>query len=688
MTHPGSTRWPRSEGFLARWAAIGIALCVVDALLSALVRGAPFRVPLSPPAIKWALVAEECLALFLVAGVAAIPRRRRWRLPLLAGIVILLVSGWSAYVVIGRFPDIESIRFFFTVPGQAVQHGVQLLGSLMWWSLMAGLALLLLLEQLAGVVTERATSGSRRRVIGLGAALAGTALVGLVVMSVLIRGRRRPLFDPETGVTVPIDRYWHLQQRANAGPISTLVLAARDEVGSSNPVPPADPSVPVFRPERKGNALGVAGIPKHRWNVLVIEIESLRSDALRAWGNGRDIMPTVDAIASGSRRYRDTYTTATQTDLAAPVPLSGQYPLRDDVAQAYPKRITYPRVLLYDLLGPAGWRTAVFSSQNESWWGMENFLRTPSLGTFFHSETFAGPTLAPKGDLGFWRFVRNTKRAGKIDDHDTVGEAINWLDASRSRPFLLYLNLQASHLPYVVPTDFHGPFGHGKPSFPILFGNFPRDSAPRVRDVYDNALNYVDQQIARVRASLQADGRWDSTLVVITGDHGQAFFEHDVAGHANGLWQELVRVPLVLRAPGLEPGDDFRPASHVDVAPTVAALMGLPPQPAWQGISLTATEVDSQRPRFLLVQSPLAHEIGVVKGRWKFVEDVTNHTSRLTDLVADPGERQDVAAQWPDTASALRALVDTWRAVQLDYYRSTLKPAIEYPPRVGNGAPE
>jgi arylsulfatase A-like enzyme len=190
-----------------------------------------------------------------------------------------------------------------------------------------------------------------------------------------------------------------------------------------------------------------------------------------------------------------------------------------------------------------------------------------------------------------------------------------------------------------------------------MFGRYPADSAEVVKNAYRNALAYIDDQLGILRASLIADGRWDSTIVVVTGDHGQAFFEHGVAAHANGLWQEQLRVPLVIKAPRLAPGDDARAASHVDVAPTIAALLGLPDQPAWQGIPLVGDTPPEDRSRFFMVQSPLADEIGVVSGRWKMVRNMLN--------------------------GSIRALLEAWRSAQLDYYQSVVAPTVSFPPRVG-----
>src|SRR6185295_12806522 len=150
------------------------------------------------------------------------------------------------------------------------------------------------------------------------------------------------------------------------------------------------------------------------------------------------------------------------------VPLASQYPLRSPQMYSYPPNPTYPRVLVYDVLKALGYRTAIFSSQNENWGGMLNFHRQSSLDKLFHAETFSGPTYTAWDDLGFAKWVQQTGSAGSVDDKYTVGEAIEWLDTAGDKPFFLHMNLQSSHVPYVVPDDFVRRFSPKKIDFTIM----------------------------------------------------------------------------------------------------------------------------------------------------------------------------------------------------------------------------
>ena len=132
------------------------------------------------------------------------------------------------------------------------------------------------------------------------------------------------------------------------------------------------------------------------------------------------------------------------------------------------------------MLKALGYKTAIFSSQNERWGGMINFHRQSSLDRFFDAATFTGPTYAPYGDTGFAEWVKETNSAGSVDDRYTVDEAIKWLDGVAGQPFFIHMNLQSSHLPYVVPTT-SPPFQSQEDRLRDHVGKFPIDKIEIVK---------------------------------------------------------------------------------------------------------------------------------------------------------------------------------------------------------------
>jgi arylsulfatase A-like enzyme len=300
-----------------------------------------------------------------------------------------------------------------------------------------------------------------------------------------------------------------------------------------------------------------------------------------------------------------------------------------------------------------------------------NYLQTGGLDVVFHSRTAGVAEQSTKDRPAF---------AGALDDSVTIGEALKWIDAGAGAPFFLYLNLQNSHLPYEVPPDFPRRFSPKELDFKISIGWFPKEKADVVKNVYADSLAYVDAQLDRLFRRLKERGEWDRTVVVVSGDHGEAFYEHGSAAHANGVHEEVLRVPLVVRAPGLEPGRDGRPAQLLDVAPGVFQLLGLAAHPSFQGESLFAPEPRADRVRYVISDTPWSTQLGVIRSGFKLIWNGDTAGTVLYDLNRDPAEKTDASGRHPEIAADLKSRLAAWRRVQLDYYENPLRQGCEYPP--------
>jgi len=186
-----------------------------------------------------------------------------------------------------------------------------------------------------------------------------------------------------------------------------------------------------------------------------------------------------------------------------------------------------------------------------------------------------------------------------------------------------------------------------------------------VQDEYDlerylNVLHETDAQLARVFNAVRDAGVADNTLIVITGDHGQAFgYPHDTYIQGRTIYEEDVNVPLMLWFPkrfraGIRP-----PAigSHVDLAPTIADIAGLPPAPDWQGRSLFD---QSRAPRAYFYVAEDHFRLGVREGSWKYIYDLREGSEELYRLDADPTEQRNLAAIEPARCVRLRQRLAAW----------------------------
>lgn len=604
-------------------------------------------------------------------------------------------ASWASLRSTGHFLSAPLVRVWWSNPVQIIQHATHMepltlvilpLGTLAF----AGGGIWLLYR------TRAPRSGP------WGWALSGAAMV-LVAACVLL---------PDRIGWAAVDGFLRARRAEATGPLVGLIADVRSRSAFSHDSIFLSVEPVVDLPPILSMSEYAAGLPRgwtgdgdtsstRRYNVLLVVVESLRSDQLETFGGERPVMPTVDAIAASGRRFTRHYTQASHSDYADPTVLSSHYPLRSNVYHVYPEVPPYPRVLIYDVLTSLGYRAGIFSSQNEAWGGMKHYLDTGSLDRFVHSETYDGPTYVPDRDEGFAGWAKGTRRSGKIDDRFTVNEAIEWIGEAE-QPFVLYMNLQNSHVPYVVPSDFDPPFGSGRVSFPILFGSFPEDSVQAVKDLYASSLAYVDSQLARLIEFLEESGRMDETVIVITADTGQAFYEHGFTSHAGALYDEVMRVPLVIRSPGLEPGEESGLSQHIDIPPTVLGLLGLPPHPSFQGVDVLAADGTSTglatdgpaehlsegvagepggRSVFLVGQA-LEEQYSLIEGRWKLIFDAKLGEYQLYDLEMDPGELTDLSMARPELVGELARRLQAWRKAQLQYYSDPTAYRTRYPPRL------
>lgn len=700
MSDRSSTGLQRSALICLVWLLLGLATLA----LAATTDGTVVSSPLLPDPLRRTLIGFElCLLAGLVAGFGAglmlvwrllsmgLPRRAAWGLASLLASLPLGLFGisWVTFRSTGRFLDSNGVEFMAASPVQFMQHvahiepqllvvvPLSLAGATLFfsWVLPAAIARL---SRRALIAIHVATG----LLLGSCALFASGWKTGDLKEAVDYIDPLEAVVDPNAGLVYNYNDLYLRSRDDTSGPLSHAYADYRQM--NAELLLRLDASIEVeYRPiiSLSQYLATVDGDAILRRNVLLVVIESLRPDQLMSFGGSREVMPNVEGIASEARLFSDHYAQASHSNYADLCLLSSHYPLRSERAHVYPKNPTYPRVLIYDLLKALGWHTAVVSSQNESWGQMINYLRTGSIDHFFHSETFEGETYVPRNDEGFEDFLTGGKRSGKIDDRFTISEAIRWIDSIEDeRPFFMYLNLQNSHLPYETPADFPRPFGPDEIDFVIRFSGYPQEKVDIVKDMYADSLAYVDSQLGRLVRYLKERGIWDDTIVVVTGDTGQAFGEHGFVAHANMIFEETVRVPLIVKSPELEAGVDLRPAQHVDIPPSLLDLLGLPPHPGLQGISLVSEDPHWNRYRYIMVQTPIAHQYGLVWKRFKLIYDVNYDRQLLLDRSADPKELNPVGATYPALQAKLRARLDTWRRLQLEYYRDTQLHSQRYPP--------
>jgi arylsulfatase A-like enzyme len=181
------------------------------------------------------------------------------------------------------------------------------------------------------------------------------------------------------------------------------------------------------------------------------------------------------------------------------------------------------------------------------------------------------------------------------------------------------------------------------------------------RDLYDGEVRFTDHHLGRLFASLGARGLVDDTLVVVVADHGEEFGEHGGRLHRRTLFEEVVRVPLILAGPGVPRAEVTAPVGMVDLLPTLLDLLDLAPPDQLAGTSLRPLLAEGPAPAARPVVTELEGprpQRALRLGRWKLVGSVLEDFWFLYDLEEDPGEQVDLASQHPERVAALRHLLE------------------------------
>jgi arylsulfatase A-like enzyme len=425
-----------------------------------------------------------------------------------------------------------------------------------------------------------------------------------------------------------------------------------------------------------------------RPDVILIVVDTLRADHLGAYGYPRPTSPRIDAFAAAGVVFDAAWSAAPWTLPSIMSIMTSRYPSNHRVENDGLK-LAADVPLLAETLRARGYATGAFVS---------HVYVSAIFGFGRGFETFEDFGLSRPG----YRLEAGLEpRADAVTDG-----ALRWLKAQRGRPAFLFVHYFDPHWPYDppavyrerFPSRYAGPLDATFDSiskFQDPLVDIPADYRQFLIDRYDGEVAFTDAQIGRLLDGASAAGRAERAWVVLTGDHGEEFKDHGSMGHGRQVYEESIRVPLVvgrLRAAGPATAGGpagagggptgssvatgrhvTTPVSGIDLFPTIAALTGAAPPAGLQGRSLvdliavgagTTGGSDSagagpppDRPLVSETVRLNAYRKAIRRDALKMIHSTGEERLELYDLAADPLERRDLSAQRPQDCRALtRAL--------------------------------
>jgi arylsulfatase A-like enzyme len=373
---------------------------------------------------------------------------------------------------------------------------------------------------------------------------------------------------------------------------------------------------------------GFAPIPEDVRRVVLISIDTLRADHLGCYGYSRDTSPNLDALAAEGVRFNHAVSAAPTTLPSHATLFTGTTPLAHGVHANVGYRLDESQLTLAELLRRNGFATAAF------------------VGAYVLDPQFGIAQGFDRYDAGVGT-ARDNSFHNERSAEATTALVNQWLADRGEEPFFLFVHYYDPHSPYELHADYEFP------SLPLL--SFPRDS-------YDSEIAYTDHQVGLVIDQLKRLGLYDSSLLIVTGDHGEAHGDHAEDLHGFFLYHATVHVPLIIKPPGRSIArrvDDV--VGLVDVTPTVCSLVGVEIPDHVEGVDLSAFLAGGPPPVegrsvFSETLQPTAFGAApltsLTTDRWKYIHSVR---PELYDLARDPREAENRIDAAPPAAAPIRA---------------------------------
>lgn len=432
--------------------------------------------------------------------------------------------------------------------------------------------------------------------------------------------------------------------------------------------------------------------PNNRPSLLLVTCDALRADFLSPYG-GTVPTPNFERIQDRGATFERAYALAPWTLPSVNALYGSQYPLgltpgapfeqwrRELTAYTFDEK----QKTLAQRLSAAGYATALYTGNGlvgqaeATRRGFDHFVR---LG--HHLEGWTGLwAYVPYFREILVRFIPAIADIRPVDTTKVLtGYANGFLHANRGMPVFIWLHYMDPHSPYDPPRAYR----NGDGPWPLFCPRNPHWGTPQhgpdgtldltpdeesyVRMLYEAEIQYVDESLGGVLAMMDDTGHGSNAIVCLTADHGEEMWDHGKWGHGHTLYDEVIRVPLIVSGPGVAPQRIAEPVSHIDLIPTLADLVQTDADPNWLGESWAPQlrqEADpARRPVFargtntLNPDEPL--EMVAIHGH-KLIHGLESSAVQLFDLSEDSHEQQELSSSYPGIAGALAFPLRLWNHV-------------------------
>ncbi|MGA2361818.1 MAG: sulfatase-like hydrolase/transferase [Candidatus Aminicenantales bacterium] len=359
-------------------------------------------------------------------------------------------------------------------------------------------------------------------------------------------------------------------------------------------------------------------------NLLIITMDTTRADVIDLYGNKDAVSPNIDRLGREGIVFRECYSPAPLTLPAHCSLFTGRYPIAHHVRNNGTYVLGADELTLAEVLKEQGYQTAAV---------IASFTLSSKFGLNQGFDVY---------DEDFESGQAVTNYLAEIPADRVYGKFVRWLDRAGGK-FFCWVHFYDPHSPYVSHGEIPGPQGTSPWS------------------LYEGEVRFVDSYIGKMMEALRAKNLFETTVIVIVGDHGEAFGEHKERGHGIFCYEESLRVPLIIHNPKVfkTPHDVPARVSLVDIMPSILALYKLRTPPRVQGRSFLEllNNGGEKSPRTLYFESLFGREefnwaplTGLIDGHHKYI---SLPEPELYDLQNDGRETRNLFDSQPDTSRAM-----------------------------------
>jgi len=386
-------------------------------------------------------------------------------------------------------------------------------------------------------------------------------------------------------------------------------------------------------------AVSIVGQNKRPRNVILIVLESTAAQYLGIYGSRYATTPQLNSEREHCLIFDNFYAHVGQTALSLIALTTSRYPSfryagspMNDVNESADSSAA--RVLKQH-----GYRTGFISAAGLEFWDQDKFLPAEGYGDLIDPHDLGCPKIFAWG----------------VRDSCMMDALIHWTETERGTPFFTVGWTIQTHAPYALTP--------GKDVIDFIPPNGSEESASENR--YLNAVHEADAQIGRLFAALRSGHLDKDTIVMITGDHGEAFGGlHDSHFHGLNLYEEDIHVPMIIWSPALYSHETHSSAvgGHLDIGPTILDMLGMNIPSGQQGRSL----LDPNRNgRVYFFQNKAYLLFGLRSGDWKYIYNSVTGKERLYDLKSDPWETSNRASSSADLCREFHQRISAWIYCQI-----------------------